>query len=169
MIKMIPILTIILLLVTPVPVFAHQPYTVLSNQKIVLRDPTTIPHNLDELFALIQNGGPGWDKFLDCSKTGMTGFYIQWSMVQLIENYSLDDHGKSQLILPAAGLAEIVAPGGITFPSKGTLKISENSLFTLLIHEAMNGNVQLCKQKGDLTVYGPGVQDLFNQLTPYVK
>jgi hypothetical protein len=167
--KIILVFTLILLLASPVAVFAKQPTDPAPYEKLTLNDPTAIPHNLDELYALIKNSGPGWDKFSDCSHKGLYGSFFQWSMVNDIEAHSIDDHGQSLLILPAADLSKIVAPGGITFPSKGTLKVSEKVLFSTLLHEVLHGNVLVCKQKGDLTIFGSGAQRLFDQLIPFVE
>jgi hypothetical protein len=169
--KLILIFTIALLLASPAIVLAQRTTDTgtTSSEEITFKDPTVIPHNLDELYSLIQNHKSGWSNVSDCSQKGLTGSYFKWSMVKAIEAHSLNDDGQSLLILPAADLAKIVAPGGITFPSKGTLKVTEKTLFGALIQEVLNGKVLVCQQKDDLTIYGSGAQSLFDQLVPFVE
>jgi len=162
-------LTIVLLLAFPVTVFAKQPSEPTPFMTVVLQNPTILPHNLDEMYSLIKQGAPGWNNFTPCSQKGLSGAYFRWSMVDAIEEYSIDDHGQSMLIVPAADLSKIVAPGGITFPQKGTLKVSENTLFAALLHEVLNGNITLCQQKGDITIFGSGAQGLFDRLAKYIQ
>ncbi len=161
--KFILILTVLFLLATPGLAFAANGGTIHFNE------PTFIPRNLDELYQAIESGAPGWNSFTDCAQKGLTRPFFRWSMVKQIVAYSADDHGQALLIIPAADLARIVAPGGIIFSGQGTLKISENMLFANLYKQAMDGKVLLCQQDKDLTMFGPGAQSLFDSLAAYSK
>ena len=159
--KIVLILTVIFLLATPGLAFAANGGTIHFNE------PTFVPRNLDELYMAIENGAPGWNSFTDCAQKGLTKPFFRWSMVKQIVAYSADDHGQALLIIPAADLARIVAPGGIVFPTPGTLKVSENTLFSSLFKQAMDGKVLLCQQDKDLIMFGPGAQALFDALLRY--
>jgi len=164
--KLAALIALILLLAFPGAVFARQIDEPSGPQKIKLNPPTAIPHDLDELYDLVENGGPGWDNFTPCAQKGLVKPYFQWSMVAAIQAASRDDRGTSRLILPAKDLAKILAPGGITYPTRGTLDVSEDTLFASLVQEVLQGDVLLCSQSGDLTLFGPGAQQLFDQLAP---
>ena len=90
--------------------------------------------------------------------------YVSWEMVREIEAQALDDNEQSMLIIPAADLAKIVEPGGITFPTTGMLKISENDLFGLAFWMVFNGIDTCGDADGHPTIYGETVQEAFDIL-----
>ncbi|HVN54147.1 MAG TPA: hypothetical protein VMT46_07435 [Anaerolineaceae bacterium] len=158
------VLTLVLVLVFAIPSLAFA-----ASGPIHFNEPTYIPRNLDQLYWAIETGAPGWSGFTPCDQKGLSGSYFQWSMVKQILAYSQDDHGQSLLLIRAADLARIVEPGGISFPTQGTLKVTENALFSSLVQQVVAGKVLVCQKGGDLVLFGPGAQFLFDALALNVK
>ena len=86
------------------------------------------PASLDELYALIEGRAHGW-VFTECSELPTP--FFGWQQVKLLERLSVDDEGQGLFIISKSDLASVVAVGGVSYPSDGTLSITENELFFL--------------------------------------
>jgi len=86
-----------------------------------------------------------------------------------VQRMSFDDNGTSQIIIPAADMAMIASIGGVKFPNTGTLRISEDRLFAIVIKHGLSGHVLACGIDGFPVLHGAGVQTMFSEIGAYVK
>lgn len=134
----------------------------------VFNPPTVFPDNLDHLYQLVESGQGNW-VFSACKETPSQP-YINWSQLKAIQAASDDDHGESLVLIDAGKMAKIVAATGVKFPTAGKLNVTEDKVFAYLFQQVLKGTMKTCALPGEkVTVYGSGVQALFDQLGPYVR
>lgn len=128
--------------------------------------PTPWPDSLDELYQFIDTGAPGWVFEGECGP----GTLVTWAQVKQITAANVDGDA-ARLIVSTAELDRI----GVKLGAAGTLDISEDELFGVIVFGVLGGAWRhgyqpICKPDGDkLGVYGAAADDILKQLEEYVR
>jgi len=123
--------------------------------------PTIAPKTLDEAFRLIETGEGNWVFKQEIPEDAE--YLLTWKHIKDIYAKSIDDKGKSLLLISAKNLSEIIAP--IEFPKIGIVSIPEKVIFYLVMLEVARGNILMGKPEGDKAgFYGEGVKNIFDAI-----